>query len=78
MLIVLGVLAWIICGLVAVYLAGKVDAACGVSGAAPVHLLFLMGPGGLICALIMSLVYCINFSSPISKIYDKGNKREKN
>ena len=81
MLIALGILAWIICGLASIYLAGVHDKFNGCSptkeGGGVFLLLVVLGP----LALIIVSCFILNLSTrstenPIIKIYNLGYNRE--
>jgi uncharacterized membrane protein YeaQ/YmgE (transglycosylase-associated protein family) len=71
------IIAWILCGLLAVYLAGKVDKTTSTTNNAPESMsLFIFGPIGLsVCILILSVLTLEKTNTdPLKKIRDLGRK----
>jgi hypothetical protein len=71
------IIAWILCGLLAVYLAGKVDKMDGTSNNTPESMsLFILGPFTLLLCILILLVLTLEKTNtdPLKKIRDLGRK----
>lgn len=69
------IISWVICGALSVYAAGAIDKARGSRGAAPVTLLFIMGPFSLVTCGIMAITPKVIIMNPILKpLYDLGGE----
>lgn len=73
-MIILYIVAWFLCGLFAVYLAGKTDKYLGFDANAPLVTLFIMGPFGILVEIAFIIGEAINKCSILTKIRDLGRK----